>query len=68
MLGGSLLVPGIILTFPFLPLAYVGGMAVVALAQTERLYLLGAFLTIFVQVFIIIFCSQARKESKGQQA
>ena len=68
MLGGSLLMPGIILTFPFLPLAYVGGMAVVALTQSDTFYQVGAFLTIFAQVFTIVFCFLARKEGKGQQA
>ncbi|MBX3608580.1 MAG: hypothetical protein KF871_01680 [Hydrogenophaga sp.] len=67
-LGGSLQTFGILLTFPFLPLAYMGGMAMVALVQSNSFYLLGAFLSIFAQVLVIAFCLLVRKQAKEQQA
>ena len=51
LIGGSVMTIGIILSIPFLPLAWIGGMICVQLFGTEDAYLLGAFLTIFIQVF-----------------
>ncbi|RJG07132.1 hypothetical protein D3870_14980 [Noviherbaspirillum cavernae] len=49
---------GIVLTFPFLLLAWPGGMIVVAITGTEGAYLVGAGITIFLQVLALIFLVQ----------
>lgn len=67
-IGGGFQTLGMLLTFPFLPLAYVGGMAMAALVQSNSFYLLGAFLSILAQVLVIVICSLVRKQTKEQQA
>lgn len=52
--GGDFMLVGILLTLPFLPLAWVGGLAVVWLFGSESFYLLGAALTVFLQVVALV--------------
>jgi len=63
-IGGSFQTLGMLLTFPFLPLAYTGGMAMASLVQSNSFYLLGAFLSILAQMLVIVICSLVRKQAK----
>jgi hypothetical protein len=67
LLGGSWMMVGIIVSCPFLPLAYIGGMATVSLVHSDSFYMLGATLSIFAQMFVVVYCSLARKEAKQLQ-
>lgn len=50
--GGSAMFVGILLTMPFLPLAWVGGMILVSVAG-EKAFLYGAFITVLAQVLLL---------------
>ncbi len=50
--GGTVALLGIVLTLPFLPLAWVGGMALVSVSG-EATYLLGAAIAVFIQVLVL---------------
>lgn len=43
---------GIVISYPFLPLAWVGGSLTVSLFGSESAYLIGAFATVFLQVLL----------------
>jgi hypothetical protein len=47
----------LLLTFPFLPFAYMGGWLAVWLFKAQAAYLPGACLTIFMQAYVILFFS-----------
>lgn len=53
--GGALAMFGIIVTLPFLGLAWIGGMVLVSLVGSEQAYLVGASLTVFLQVVSVMF-------------
>ena len=52
--GANLMLVGIIVTFPFLPLAWLGGMLFVYLFGSEQVYLLGASATVLAQVLLFM--------------
>ena len=56
---------GIIATLPFLGLAWIGGMFMVSLIGTEEVYLIGSFLTILLQVLLLLM---VRDFFKGRKA
>jgi hypothetical protein len=49
LVGGAVAFMGLVVTLPFLPLAWVGGLALVSVAG-EASYLVGAAITVFLQV------------------
>ena len=51
-IGGGWLVLGMVLTLPFWPLSYIGGMYVASYSGREDAYMVGAYLTIVVQVWL----------------
>ena len=53
-LGGISATIGLILSLPFVPGAWIAGLAVVSLTGNESTYLLGAFLGIFLQVWLVV--------------
>jgi hypothetical protein len=57
LVGGGISLFGIVATLPFLPLAWVAGMAAVSLTQSEHAYLVGASLAVFLQVILILSIS-----------
>lgn len=54
LVGGSIMLAGIFLTLPALPLAWIGGMSIVWLFGNENLYLIGAGMTILLQSYFAI--------------
>lgn len=52
LIGGGIMLFGIVVTYPFMPLAWVGGMLAVSLMGSESAYLFGAFTIILLQVFL----------------
>jgi len=44
----------LIIYIPFLPIGYIGGMALVDLFNTENAYIVGVVLTIFLQIIFIM--------------
>lgn len=66
--GGGLALAGIAVTLPFLSLAWVGGMAMVRLVGNEEAYLMGAFITIFVQVLLVLFAIANRSAKRATDA
>lgn len=54
LLGGSFTTIGILITLPFLGLAWIGGMFMVSLIGMDEVYLIGSFLTILLQVLLLL--------------
>ncbi len=52
-MGGEFTMLGILLTFPFLILAWLGGMLTVAVSGSEQAYIWGASLSIFLQALAL---------------
>jgi hypothetical protein len=49
---------GILLTFPFLHLAWIGGMCFVSIIGTNKAYLFGASITILMQAWLVMIIWQ----------
>ena len=64
LIGGSVMLLGVFLTLPFLPLGWIGGMALVSITN-ESTYLLGATFAIFIQAVLLIggISSLTRKDT-----
>jgi hypothetical protein len=58
LLGEKTLGVGILLTFPFLQLAWLGGMCFVWIIGTDKAYLLGASITILMQAWLVMIIWQ----------
>lgn len=69
LIGGSIALLGIIITYPFLPLAWVGGTFTVSLLGAESAYLLGAFAPVVLQVLIcmLIWTALITREPQNEQ-
>lgn len=68
LVGGTVSMLGILVTLPFLGLAWVGGMTVVSVIGREDAYLVGASLTVFVQVLLILLVRNALRRRKNADA
>jgi hypothetical protein len=55
LVGGGISLLGIAVTLPFLPVAWVTGMAAVSIAHSEAAYLVGASLGVLVQVLLLVW-------------
>jgi hypothetical protein len=55
LVGGGISLLGIAVTLPFLPVAWVVGMAAVSITHSEAAYLAGASLGVLVQVLLLIW-------------
>jgi hypothetical protein len=53
LLGGGIMMLGIILSIPFLPIGWIVGMAFVQAFGSESAYLPGAFIAIATQAFLL---------------
>jgi hypothetical protein len=51
--GGEAAGFGIFVSLPFLPVAWMGGVVTVWIAGSEKFYLIGAFIAIFIQVWLV---------------
>jgi hypothetical protein len=60
---------GIVITYPFLPLAWVGGMLAVSVAGSESAYLIGAFATVALQVLLcmLVWSTLRMRGAKNEQ-
>jgi hypothetical protein len=54
LLGGTLEIIGLILTVPFMPIAWIGGLAMVDITGFEASYAVGMAITIFLQVWLVM--------------
>lgn len=54
LLGGGIMMLGIILSIPFLSIGWIVGMAFVQAFGSESAYLLGAFIAVAIQAFLLI--------------
>lgn len=69
LMGGTTMLIGIVLSIPFLPLAWIGGMGVVWAVQNEQGYLIGAALTIFMQIYAVMtLWNWARRDQHATNA
>lgn len=66
LIGGGIMLLGIVITYPFLPLAWVGGMLTVSAVGSESAYLIGAFATIVLQVLLCMLVWSALKMRKAR--
>jgi asparagine N-glycosylation enzyme membrane subunit Stt3 len=63
LLQGAIATIGLIVTLPFLPIAWIGGMAMVGITGFEASYLAGVFVAIFLQVWLVMaWRSSVRKK------
>lgn len=69
LIGGGLALLGIIITYPFLPLAWVGGTLTVSLFGSESAYLFGAFATVVLQVLfcMLVWSALIMREPQNEQ-
>ena len=65
LIGGMIMSVGLFISTPFLPLAWIGGMIMVGITKTENSYLFGAFLTIFIQVWLVTIIYLSVKKKKN---
>lgn len=68
LVGGVVAGIGIVVTLPFLGLAWIGGMTAVSLVGNEAAYLAGAFLTILTQVLLLLLVRAAVSRRSGANA
>ncbi|WP_321346889.1 hypothetical protein [Halopseudomonas oceani] len=54
LLGGGIMMLGIILSIPFLPIGWITGMAFVQVFGCESAYLPGAFIAVAAQAFLLM--------------
>ena len=68
LVGGQVAVFGIVVTFPFMPIAWVGGACVASALGSERFYLFGATATVFLQAWLLVLTRVSlRKKSMSRQ-
>ena len=69
LIGGGIALVGIIVTYPFLPLAWAGGMLTVGMFGSEVVYLFGAFVTVVLQILLcmVVWSVLTTKEPKNEQ-
>ncbi|WP_369959472.1 hypothetical protein [Pseudomonas benzenivorans] len=53
LLGGGIMMIGILISIPFLPIAWIAGMFFVQIFGSETAYLPGAFFAIFIQSLLL---------------
>jgi hypothetical protein len=63
--GGVLAEIGIFLTIPFLPIAWMFGVYFVSLTGSESTYLIGAFLAVLLQVWVVFVVRASVKIRKN---
>ena len=54
LLGGGIMMLGIVLSIPFLPIGWIVGMSFVKVFGSESAYLSGAFIAVAIQAFLLI--------------
>jgi hypothetical protein len=64
LVGGAVSTLGTLVTLPFLGLAWAGGMASVSVFGSEHAYLVGASLTVFLQVLLILLVREALRRNR----
>ena len=69
LIGGGTMLLGIIITYPFLPLAWVGGMLTVSVFGSESMYLIGASATVSLQVLLcmLVWSNLKMRGSQNEQ-
>jgi len=69
LIGGGIMLLGIGITYPFLPLAWVGGMLTVSVVGSESAYLIGAFVTVLLQVLLcmLVWSDLKMRGSQNEQ-
>lgn len=69
LIGGGISLLGIIITYPFLPLAWGGGTLTVSAFGSESAYLFGAFVTVVLQVLLcmLVWSALISRESQSEQ-
>jgi hypothetical protein len=65
IVGGNIMDFGIFVSLPFLPFAWMGGMIVVWIAGSEKVYLLCAFISIFIQVWLVVVGLSFTRKNKN---
>lgn len=53
LVGGTIAEVGLVLTIPFLPVAWIFGVYFVSVTGSESTYLIGVFIAVFVQVWLL---------------
>lgn len=66
LIGGGIMLLGIIITYPFLPLAWVGGTLTVSMFGSESAYLFGAFAAVVLQVLLCMLVWSVPKNAGAQ--
>ncbi|XLX40349.1 hypothetical protein ACK25U_21890 [Ectopseudomonas mendocina] len=65
LLGGGIMMLGIILSLPFLPIGWIVGMAFVQASGSESAYLPGAFIAVAIQAFLLIHWLAAGRKNEA---
>jgi hypothetical protein len=68
LLGGKMMAAGIMLSLPFLWIAWIGGMFFVWAIGTEKVYLCGAFISILLQTWLVMIIWHNAQRKRMDQA
>ena len=68
LLGKTIGLIALFITIPFLPIAWIGGMALVDIFNTDSVYLIGLYFSVLLQVLVVLkFSHKSNKNDKSKR-
>jgi len=68
LFGKTVVTIALFITIPFLPIAWIGGMALVDIFNTESAYPIGLYFSVLIQVLLVLkFSYKKNKDDKSKR-